>query len=78
MENQSLLEKKLLGFLIQRRKLPGMLRYCDVLHFALKVIDDNNQYTPFLVEDKIKELGGIYEKAPDWEVCIHIKYLRIR
>jgi len=28
-------------------------------------IDDNNQYAPFLVEDKIKELGDVYKKVPD-------------
>ena len=34
----------------------------------------DNQY---VMEDKIKELGGAYERAPDWEVRIHIKYLWI-
>ncbi len=24
---------------------------------------------PFLVEDELKRLGGLYEKAADWEVC---------
>jgi len=80
MENQFLLARKLPDFLTQKRKLSEMLRYCDTRSFTLQLIsyiDDNNQYAPFLVEDKIKELGGVYEKAPDWEVRIDIKCLRI-
>jgi len=23
-------------------------------------------YVPFLLEDKLKELGGLYEAGPDW------------
>ena len=26
------------------------------------------QYVPFLLEDKLKELGGKYEKKGDWQV----------
>ncbi len=25
---------------------------------------------PFLVEDELKRLGGLYEKAPDWQSCV--------
>jgi len=35
MENQFLLARKLPDFLIQKRKLPEMLRYCDTRRFTL-------------------------------------------
>jgi putative intracellular protease/amidase len=25
------------------------------------------KYVPFLLEDKLKELGGLYERGPDWQ-----------
>lgn len=51
----------------------GAPRYCDGPRFAFQVnsyIDSNHQSVPFLLEDKIKELEGIYEKGKDWEVRI--------
>jgi hypothetical protein len=31
------------------------------------------KYVPFLLEDKLKELGGLYERGPDWVSLISRK-----
>ena len=72
MENQFLLARKLLDSLTRKRRLLAVSRYCDPRCLTLKMIENHDQSVPFLLEDKIKELGGVYEKTKDWMVRIHI------
>lgn len=43
---------------------------CTNLHNCLRVIAVHLQLVPFLLEDKLKELGGNFKRTDDWKPLV--------